>query len=508
MIDVGPGGGEADVIVRLDGHTVWVDGDPRGGPEALAHALVRGDVAHPGAWSAVVRPPAGPARAHVAPFAGSPLYTDGSRASHDPSVFDVQARPVDVEGVRQHLLADPRDPTSTLAFGVRRVPEGHAVLLDGLLRIERAWRPVPAALDEPVSAVRSAVEQAIGHVPARPTPTVALSGGLDSSIVALVLASRGPVRAVSNRFPGTPADEGSCIEAVCERGSLPRQDVDSRDLDPLEVLEHLGPPGFPPIIPNHHLNLALMRRAPEGLVTGFGGDEVIGHGLTLAREQWWAGRPVQAIATAGWLAWRFRHGGDERFAARWVRGVRGAVLARPAPPVDVRLGDMLHPWVGRSRDELARLARAVRVPVHTPFLDPSVAAVLLGVSTADRVRRGRTRWVLRAAFADVLPDAVARRPDKADLSPSFVGPFVRRMPDRRAWLEDGTLDRWVPRATLRAQWDLAESGDAAAAAGLWRAVGTRAWLAWHTSGGSVVRRAVPASPVDGRAGSAGPTRRW
>lgn len=476
---VGPEGGEADAEVRLGSSTVWVDGAPEGGPEVLAERLLAGDVAVPGAWSAVVGRSGRPLDAVVAPFGGSPLYTDGRQVARDPGELgDLRRRPVDSEGVRQHLVADPSDATSTFALGVRRIPAGHHLVLDGAMRIERAWDPRPVRSVEPVREVRAAVERAVGRTHG-PT-AVALSGGLDSSIVALLLARTGPVRLISNRFPGWPADEGGPIEAVCAAASSPRTDVDSRSLDPVEVLWLLKPPGFPPIIPNHHLNLALLRACEASLVTGFGGDEVIGHGLDITRELIAAGRPVRALWEAGWLALRHRHGAESYSASRWLRHVHIAFRGPPVDPLARRRRDALHTWVDRSRDEIARVASAVGKQVRTPLLDPRLAEVMLGVPTRLRVRRGRTRWVLREAFVDLLPPEVLRRTDKADLSRSFAEPFVGSLPGLWSSLTTGALRPWLGDAELAACRSAAEAGDPDATAALWRAFGAAWWLSWHT----------------------------
>lgn len=66
-----------------------------------------------------------------------------------------------------------------------------------------------------------------------------------------------------------------------------------------------------------------------------------------------------------------------------------------------------------SRTELQRVDRTSMgqgVEVRAPFLDPALVALATRVPMDLKVREGREKWILRHAFADLLPDYVLRRP--------------------------------------------------------------------------------------------------
>jgi asparagine synthase (glutamine-hydrolysing) len=73
----------------------------------------------------------------------------------------------------------------------------------------------------------------------------------------------------------------------------------------------------------------------------------------------------------------------------------------------------LHKIVNLSRTELQRVDRtsmASGVEARVPFLDPAVVSVAMRLPMSLKVRHGTEKWILRQAFADLLPDYVRRRP--------------------------------------------------------------------------------------------------
>ncbi|WP_338747963.1 asparagine synthetase B family protein [Janibacter alittae] len=66
-----------------------------------------------------------------------------------------------------------------------------------------------------------------------------------------------------------------------------------------------------------------------------------------------------------------------------------------------------------SRTELQRVDRTGMgqgVEVRMPFLDPTLIRAAMRVPMELKVRDGREKWILRHAFADLLPDYVLNRP--------------------------------------------------------------------------------------------------
>ncbi len=507
VVDEGLGAhGTADHTVRVGSVTAWVSGWTPAGVDALAHrAVERGLEAiasWPGDWAIVLKRDAREGlQVAVDPYAGRVLYTDGVTVAEAPEdVTDLRTLPVDEAGMAVQLSGWVEDPTTTLVQGIWRVPAGYGGAVSASrVRLARIWVPEPRPSERPVLELRTTVEAVVRDRLARSRePVTALSGGLDSSVLAGVVTTLLPngavPKAVCNRFAGWEADEGPWIDAVSARHGLHTVHVDSRELDPLEVLERLAPPGFPPLIVNHHLNLALLRNADGPLWTGFGGDEVFGHGLDLVRELAEDGRTLRAAWEAFWLARRYRHVRMSQTRAlrmwtgRWVRAMlpdrsRVRVAGRPRGTLQRRFETATHPLVARSREEQQRLARSTGTSIEMPLLDPRIASLCLAIPARRLVRRGRTRFVVREAFADLLPPTVARRADKSDLSRAFDQPLSDRSRSASALEVDAQLlAPWVDAPDIEACRSAAEEGSHRAWCALFRMVGASRWLQWHTGG--------------------------
>jgi asparagine synthase (glutamine-hydrolysing) len=73
----------------------------------------------------------------------------------------------------------------------------------------------------------------------------------------------------------------------------------------------------------------------------------------------------------------------------------------------------LHKLANLGRTELQRVDRtsmAHGVEVRVPFLDPAMVDLALRMPMALKLRDGTDKWILREAFADMLPDYIRRRP--------------------------------------------------------------------------------------------------
>jgi asparagine synthase (glutamine-hydrolysing) len=73
----------------------------------------------------------------------------------------------------------------------------------------------------------------------------------------------------------------------------------------------------------------------------------------------------------------------------------------------------LHKLANLGRTELQRVDRtsmASGVEVRVPFLDPVVVDLAMRLPLTLKVRDGVEKWILRQAFADMLPEYIRRRP--------------------------------------------------------------------------------------------------
>lgn len=468
-------------MIEHQGWTLQVRGNPRGGVEALVERFVRGGVAEIGAiggpWSLHAQRD-GRVWVAVDAFAGVPLFVTRDGRIAEPRTH---RGPLDPAGIEAHLAAAIPDPSRTLYADLIRVPAGFGGPVQALARI---WRPVPTVVEHPAEALREALSASVEHL-RTPTASVALSGGLDSSVVASFLPG---AQAVTNRFPGWTCDEGAYAEQVARLHGLSSTPVDSTRCGPADLDAIFAPPAFPPLFVNHYLNLALLQAATGPLWTGFGGDEVVGHGSS-ALQEWGRQRAFRRLWTeALHLALRERIRPEDalRRSRRWIRSAVAATLARPgrgSSPRERRLRTLTHPYLQRSREEQAAMAAQVGRPLIQPFLDAELGALSLSIPDTARVDRGRTRWVLRQAFWDELPPAVRNRRDKANLQRAFDEPFGRWLPGVWPIVVGGILDPWRPRSELEALRRRFDLGDHLAGAALWRAYGAARWLTWHTTDG-------------------------
>ena len=169
---------------------------------------------------------------------------------------------------------------------VEKVPPGSlAVAEGGAVRVERYWRPRPAAGlgtdEEWVERVRDEVTAAVRRRLVSDVPLGALlSGGLDSSIVvsAMAAASPEPVRTFTIGFPDSRYDERPYARAVAERFGTTHEEL---EVDPgPELLDRVAEAFDEPFGDEAALPMLLVCEATRRHVTvalvGDGGDEAFG----------------------------------------------------------------------------------------------------------------------------------------------------------------------------------------------------------------------------------------
>jgi asparagine synthase (glutamine-hydrolysing) len=73
----------------------------------------------------------------------------------------------------------------------------------------------------------------------------------------------------------------------------------------------------------------------------------------------------------------------------------------------------LHKIRNLCRTELQRVDRTSMgqgVETRVPFLDPSLVELAMRLPVELKMRDGQEKWIVRQAFADLLPDYIRRRP--------------------------------------------------------------------------------------------------
>jgi asparagine synthase (glutamine-hydrolysing) len=455
------------------------------------------------------------------------------------------SRPVpDATAVVHWLVgASPRG-ARTLYDGVRTLEPGVCIRLrgDGWEEL-RTWEPryegtLDLPRDELVDLVRAEVCGAVRRGrEAAGADGILVSGGLDSAAVAGLAvadprAPRAPAGAYSAVFPRHPTtDESPLIDALTQ--ALGLRSVRIAVLGGSMVagaLEYLRQWQLPLMDHNNLFMQPLLRRAAADgvsvMLDGEGGDEVFGAARGLIADHVRRGRLDEAVALTARLP-----GAGHRPPLRplvrllLVHGVRGALPAglhqglrrargpqRFAPswftPASARLlfaGDGAWGWkrlrgprwwaqlahaltIGVAargvHDHARRRAQMAGLEARHPLLDPQLIDAVLRLPPALSFDPHRSRPLLRAALAGLVPEEVRLRPGKS----YFDAPFQDAMAGadlgavRRVLVDPGAeLGAYVDlEAVRRDLLDVAPSahplGARYWAASAWRMVTAECWL--------------------------------
>jgi asparagine synthase (glutamine-hydrolysing) len=315
-----------------------------------------------------------------------------------------------------------------------------------------------------------------------------LSGGLDSSVVVLLLAEilDRPLKTFSVGFDtGSGLDEREFARRVSREYGTEHHEL---VVSPNEVAEHLprlvehvaAPVMDPALIPTFILS-RFARREVTVVLTGEGADELFG-GYRRHLYQHRYGRiatlpGVRALAGTGgpaflphrvrqalqalsetrpaachlkWSSTIGRQVGrslfDRELYDAWETECSGRFAAHFGGG-SLRLGDLLradlHEWL--PHDLLAKVdlaSMAVSLEARVPYLDHRIVEWAVGLPDRFRIRGGATKYILRKAFERHIPASVLRRPKQGfdlPLAEWIRGPLAPMACDL---LQPGALARW------------------------------------------------------------------
>jgi asparagine synthase (glutamine-hydrolysing) len=398
-------------------------------------------------------------------------------------------RPAPDPASMAHWLAVSNRPgPETLYAGVRRLQPGGVLLLDRRgAREERYWAPrfeEPFELHHAQLAVRGSLELAVRRrISADGLTGVLMSGGLDSSSVAALGAEQASDRmyACSATFPEHPAaDESELIEQLRATLALPGLSAAVRPGGLLaSALESLAAWQMPLRSWGDFWALPLLRAAAhagvEVMLGGDGGDELFGPRSYLLADRLRTGHPWDALALAlalpgagdrpprrqvarvfgslallGALPPRL-HGalsavGEIRDAPRWLLPWAMHELVETDDPMAWKRLDGPRWWAHAAHgitlgieqagvfEHHRRRAALAGVESRHPLLDLDLVEVGLRQPPRATFDPHRSRPLLRASMAGLLPDAVRLRPGKALFESLIVDclrgpdqPIVRRL---------------------------------------------------------------------------------
>lgn len=359
----------------------------------------------------------------------------------------------------------------TLYRGICQLPPGHLLTLhgDGRLQLEPYWDvplPMPPVDRTPseaevVERLRALLTAAVRRRLVADVPLGAfLSGGIDSSIIVGLMSrlQREPVRTFSIGFVGDPRfDETPYARLVATHFGTQHTEffVEPKAIELIErlVWHYDGPFADSSAIPTYLLS-QLTREHVTVALNGDGGDELFAGylrfyatllservplGVRRAAASWLTSLPPWGGSRSSWGRLQKFAGSaalpfTERFS-RWV-AVFYEDLPRLLPGASVRDGipeplERLTPHRdrcnGTSRlsqllylnlktylaDDLLvkvdRCSMAHALEARSPFLDRELLEYVFSLPDAMKLRWGRTKVILRKAFADILPQPVLQR---------------------------------------------------------------------------------------------------
>ncbi|MBR0801702.1 asparagine synthase (glutamine-hydrolyzing) [Bradyrhizobium jicamae] len=368
-------------------------------------------------------------------------------------------RPIaDDDLVSDFLVCGLTDHTSRTFFrGIEKLPPGHLMRVDvatGQLEIERYYSLVPSAAnasgDDVARSVRDLLDDATKlRLRSDVRVGTCLSGGLDSSSVATLAARRHAlnsneaffaITAVSQQASNNETKYAAEIASKSQLNWLRTEPTYDEFASTAETLLDVQEEPFAG--PSIMMQYEVMRTARENgvivLLDGQGGDETL-----LGYHRYYA----------AWLLEHLRHDGIRGFWAAFAEAMKAGMSFRRlimylfgASSAGIRetayrwrygflnrprLPEALRRFAHHTRDALAMqileitesnlpaLLRfedknSMRFGIETrlPFLDYRFVEFALSLPVRVKLKRGWTKWPLRAAMQDDLPATISWRKDK------------------------------------------------------------------------------------------------
>jgi asparagine synthase (glutamine-hydrolysing) len=426
----------------------------------------------------------------------------------DPSV----ERAFDPAGLEQTFTYWSPVAPRTVFRGIEQLEPGHYAILDRdgfkkapywrIMFPERGREPIQDARESADDLRERIVEATRLRFMRSDVPVGAyLSGGLDSSVMAAVIArhTSAPLHTFSLRFSDSEFDEGHYQKKMSAVLGTQHQDIMVSSSDIADV--------FPEVI--WHAEIPILRAAPAPLfllsklvrdngykvvVTGEGADEVLA-GYDLFREArvrlFWSRDPGSAKRTRAaelLYPWMVRSPGRmpafaRSFFGRHLDPDDPALSHRPrwdsTSVIKSMLSHELQDGMGRAAAEdvvaamppdgkgwdplnraqwlemttllagyiLAsqgdRMLMGNSVEGRFPFLDRDVVDFANALPTRHKLFGLEEKYLLKRAFADLLPDDILHRPKQPYRAPDAASFFT---PDRPAWFEAVMAERAIAEA--------------------------------------------------------------
>ncbi|MCK6485026.1 MAG: asparagine synthase (glutamine-hydrolyzing) [Phycisphaerae bacterium] len=484
---------------------------------------------------------------------------------------------IDETALWGYLLYQFTPTDQTLVSGVRKLPAGCMLTWDaGRASIERYWefpnKPEDGrvARDERVAALRALLWDIVEREMMSDVPIGCfLSGGLDSTIVACMMAklSNHAVRTYSIGFPGmTDCDETGYFERMAAHIGAKHLTIDFSEQAIIDALPEFSwamdePVADPAMLPTYLLSRAAAREV-KVVLTGEGADEVFAgypyyrplvfgtaersHGERAQRfSRWWEiSRTLSARLESFMPAprnddlspiSRFPYAMDARFIWNLIhpdrrpsfdrleqfasRIERGAIADLPdVSPLQAGLALDTKLWLGNDlMPKLDKMTMAHSLEGRVPFLDHRLVEFAFTLPGAFKVGPEHGKMILRDAVRGIIPDWMLYRVKHGFNVPLYqwfrgsLREFARESVLGATLADTGLFNRRALEALLIAHIDL----DVNVARPLWELICLSRWferLRRETTADVEVEEAVeiraaaPATAVQARHGETATSR--
>lgn len=414
----------------------------------------------------------------------------------------------------------------TIFDGILKLPPAHtATYENGRFVLSRYWRP-PFDREEPldereyIDQLRATLDEATRLRMRSDVPLGAfLSGGIDSTIVAAIMSrhSDRPIRTYSIGFPVKEFDETHYARLAAENLGTKHEAFvvhpDAVDVLPMLAWLYDEPFADSSAIPTYYVS-ELTRRSVTVALTGDGGDELFGgyeryQAVALGerfdrlpgwlrrwatascwqripssvRQRSWRRRGKRLLAMLGqepikryqeWISIfgamarqeiytdDFRHALGSSKAAGWLEKFYAELPNRDfltrTMYVDVNTylsGDIL------TKVDIASMAHGLEC--RGPFLDQEMVALAGRMPASLKLRGFQKKFLLKKAFADLLPPAIRGRGKmgfgvpidrwlRRELAPMRDDLLLGQRFRERGWLDRGVVLRLI-REHDECRWD-------------------------------------------------------
>ena len=376
--------------------------------------------------------------------------------------------------IAEYLAKAVHSQSETLYRGVMRLPAAHAMTVTSDdVRIVRYWRIDPTTelnyrndgeyAEQFTSLFREAVSC---RVRSDDHPVGAyLSGGVDSSsVVGMTQALGRQIETFSLVFPGVPeADESAYIDDVVRKWALTSHKISLPEVEGAACVAHVERRGDALDLPADLASECLMSRMRERgmrvVLTGVGGDYMFGGSLYHYADLLKAGefikfakqlRADMRVSDVGWSAWQPLWSGVRplvpdscRQAIRplarrlgyvpglpdWIDGAfasRVSLADRLQPPTSIHDASTFSRgavcelfasgWPYLLLENGDRSASEYGLEERHPFFDRRIIEFGVAIPEAQRWTGDETKYVVRHAMREWLPESVYRRKDKGDFA--------------------------------------------------------------------------------------------